>query len=219
MMVFKERALEIEELEERKIREEAIAQMDEQDARKEADQRRHREKMLAYEKLIEAERQRQLATKTIQQDFLDKQLMEEHEKEQRRIAADAAKSEALIAERRRDFQATLALKAQREQEKKIRKEAKFPFPFNGDTTLEDAARARDMQKLQNERDLRRFQLRQLAEKKEREAAEREREKLEFKHEKEKEERELEKAQQYALDLLQKAAEADALEDERLLNDF
>jgi hypothetical protein len=95
MIAFKERSEEIEQAEERRINELAVAMMDEEDRRKAVDAERHRAKLLAREKLIDAERKRQEATRTIQEDFLDKQLREQHEKEQAAIATNAARTEKL----------------------------------------------------------------------------------------------------------------------------
>lgn len=208
MIKYKERQAQIEEIEEEKIRKMALFNIEEEERRKAIDEKRHRDKLLARQSLIEAERKRQEATKTIQQDFLDKQLAEQHEKELKEVAEITAKQNRLIEERKRDFLETNQLKAIREKEQRERKKNKRPYPFNGDTTAEDQARERDLQKMRNEQELRKFQIQQTKEKKEREEAERERERLEFLYEREKEQQELEEAQEYARAILAQADEDD-----------
>lgn len=204
MIRYKDQMKKIDELEDAKIQKLAIEIMDEEDRRKALDEKRKRDKLLARESLIEAERQRQIATKTQQQDFLDKQLNEQHEKELKELEQIRKKQTRLLDERRRDYLQSMALKNEMEKEKTYRKYNKQPFPFDGNTILEDQARERDMKKMQNLRDLQKFQLQQMREKKEREAAEKEREKLEFLHERQKDEEELQIAQDYAKKLLEKA---------------
>jgi hypothetical protein len=185
----------------------AIAEMDEADRRRSVDEERHRAKLLAREKLIEAERKRQEATRTVQQDFLDRQIEEQLTKDQAAISANLARTERLARERRQDFLESLALKAQRAEQKKER-ENKTVFPFHGHAPEDDAAGDRDEARARNSRDLFEFQKQQDREKRDREAAEKERTRLEFLHERQKEQAELETAQQYAKDLLSKAAAPD-----------
>ncbi|OHT06625.1 hypothetical protein TRFO_25302 [Tritrichomonas foetus] len=199
---------EMEEMEDAKIRQLEIETMDEEDRRREFDEKRRRDKLLARESLIEAERQRQLAAKTQQQDFLDKQLAEQHEKEMKELEQIRNKQTRLLDERRRDYLQTMSIKKEMEKEKHDRKYNKHPFPFDGNTLLEDEARTRDVKKMQNLKDLQKFQLQQAKEKREREEAEKERERLEFMYERQKDEEELAMAQDYARRLLAQADQDD-----------
>ena len=208
MIRYKDQMKKIDELEDARIRQLQIELMDEEDRRKEFDEKRRRDKLLARESLIEAERQRQLATKTQQDDFLDKQLREQHEKDMKELEQIRTKQTRLLDERRRDYLQSMAIKNEMEKEKTNRKYNKQPFPFDGNTLLEDQARERDMKKMQNLKDLQKFQLQQMREKKEREAAEKERERLEFLHERQKDEEELQMAHDYAKRLLEKAEAED-----------
>lgn len=211
MTAFNERSGAIEDEEDRKIREMAIAEMDEADLRRSVDEARHRARLLAREKLIEAERKRQEATRTVQQDFLDQQIEEQVTKDQAAITANLGRTGWLVRARerarRQDFVESLALKAPRAEQKKER-ELKTVFPFHGHVPDSDAARDRDEARARNSRDLFEFQKQQEREKRDREGVEKGRTRLEFLHERQKEQAELETAPQYAKDLLSKGAAAD-----------
>jgi hypothetical protein len=118
LIEFRERMRKIDAAEDRKIRELAIAQMDVEEQRRDAEERRKRERLLAREKLIEGERKRQEETRGEYQDFLDKQIAEQNEKDFAEIRAMQAKRKRLLQEKRRDFLESVALKEQREKEKK-----------------------------------------------------------------------------------------------------
>jgi hypothetical protein len=210
MIVYKQRMKDIEAEEDRRIRSMAIAEMEENERRKAVDAETHRTKLLARERLIEAERQRQEATRTIHEDFLEKQLQDQYEKDRSSIAATMARSDQLSRERREEFLDSLALKAHQQEQRK-QKEKKKVFPFDGNSSEDDAVRERDLLRAKHAKDLEGFQHDQAREKKERESAERERTRLEFIVARQKEQAEFEVAQEYAKNLLANAT----LPDERI----
>jgi hypothetical protein len=205
---FRERMRELEALEDQRIRDAAVRQMDDEEERREEDAKRKRDRLLARERLIDAERQRQIRALTVEEDFLDRQLDQQHQKEQDEIARTVARRDRLARERRSDFLDSLRLREQKERERRERRFARRPFPARENNQTDDRSTERAIQKVRNESDMRQFQLNQMMEKKEREAAERERERLEFDHERQKEQHDLQVAQEYARKLLADAATHD-----------
>lgn len=201
---FKERQKELEKREDERIRQLFIQQMDEMDARAEAEKKRREDIINARASLIEAERKRQEMSKKEEQDFLDKQLRDQYQKESKRIAELTAKKQRLLAERRSEMQEAMRMKLYKEKLKKSRKI--FPDPV-GDAE-EEAMYQRIAQKEKNRVELAAFQLQQIREKKEWEASEKEREKLEFLAQLEKDKQELAIAQEYAKKLIAQSEEMD-----------
>jgi hypothetical protein len=179
--------------------------MDEEDERRAAEIARKSERLAARQKLIDAEARRQEATKTEHQDFLDKQLAEEHEKEKKEITEMNERRTRLLNERRQDFLESRALIEARSKVKTEREQNTRVFPWDGDEEGNEAYRQRQAALSKAAQDQAQFQRTQAREKREKEAVEREREKLEFKH---RVEAFLRRAQDYACELLQKAKDND-----------
>jgi hypothetical protein len=205
LLRYRESLAELEDIEERRVREERERVMDEEDERRAAEIRRKEERVAARQKLIDTETRRQLETRREQQDFLDKQLDEQHEKEQREIDEILEKRRQLAEERRRDFLESRALVDTKNKTKKRREAERCQYPLQPapeDAEIEKRAVARQ----RANKDTQEFQRQQTQEKKEREAAERERERLEWNHKFEQDEAFLRRAQEYACDVLKKAKE-------------
>jgi hypothetical protein len=173
--------------------------MELEDARRAADAKRMRERVEARQRLIDAETRRQMQEKTTQQDFLERQLEQQHEKERSEIEAIIERRQRLADERRAEF----ILSRQLGDTKRRRK---VEFPLEAPGPQEQAAERRLREKAQIARDAQEFQRQQVREKKERERAEVERDRLEFNHRVQQEQEFLRRAQQYARDLLAKAHE-------------
>ena len=197
MEFFKKRKREIEKAEDKKILDLAIQQMDEEDRRAEEEARKKREKLNARQALIDAEAARQAATKKVEEDFLEKQLAEQYQKEQAHIAEMTAKRDKLVQERRRDMQEAMRLQSIKQTQKK--KKAYFPDE-SGEAAAQESFN-RVLQKLQNQKDIAAYQRQQAQEKRDREAAEKERERLEYQAECDKEQEDILIAQEYARKLL------------------
>jgi hypothetical protein len=203
MLLYRESLVDLEDIEERRIREERERVMDEEDERRAEEARRKEERVAAQQRLIDAEAQRQLETKREQQDFLQKQLDEQHEKEQREIEEILQRRRRLAEERRSDFLESRVLVDTRRKTKKQREAERSEFPLP--PAPEDAEmERRGVARQRAARDTQGFQRQQMQEKKEREAAEKERERLEWNHKFQQDEAFLQRAQQYACDVLKKA---------------
>ena len=202
LRTMKEKQQEIEELENQKLRLLAEQTMDEADRRREAEIKRKNDRLAARQKLIDIEAKRQAAQKKEQEDFLDKQLKEQYEKDSLRIAQLSARRQKYIDERKRDYQEAMASKEARERNKRDKIKGRL-YPFDENNAYEDEMRKRDTERQRNLKELQQFHLQQAREKREREAAEKEREKLEFNHAIQKDQEELSKIQEYATRMLQK----------------
>jgi hypothetical protein len=218
LLRYRESLAELEDIEERRIREERAGVMDEEDERRAAEIKRKEQRVAARQSLIDAETRRQLATKREEQDFLDKQLDEQHEKEQREIDELLEKRRRLAEERRREFLESRALVDKKQKTKKQREAERCEFPLP--PAPEDAEMERRVLARQKAaKDTQGFQRQQMQDKKEREAAERERERLEWNHKFEQDEAFLHRAQEYACDVLKKAKEEEDNSDLSYYTDY
>ena len=176
---YKEKMKEVEKEEDRRIRELFAKTLDEQDERREAEAKRKRDRLEAQQSLIEAEAKRQMATRQIQQDFLDKQLREQYEKDRKALAELAAKQTRLQEERRKDFLEAMALKDAKKRERLERLKNKRKFPNAKELEEDRLFQQRLIERQKITKDVYDFRLKQIQEKKEREAAEAERNRLEY----------------------------------------
>jgi hypothetical protein len=142
MIAYRELMRAIDAEEDRRIRALEVALMDEQDRRKAVDAEAHRTKLAARQRLIDAERIRQEATRTVHQDFLDKQIAEQLAKDQAAIEATRERTRRLARERRQEFVESLAVRAYKEEMKKEKK-GQAAFPLAGEAPEDDAMRQRD----------------------------------------------------------------------------
>lgn len=207
LLVFKERAEDVEAEEDLRIMRLAEKTMDEQDARRAYEEKRKRDRLAARQKVIDVEARRQMAQKKVQQDFLDKQLREQHEKETKNLAVLTARRRQIDDERRRDYLETTAIQEAKKKEKMIRK-GKRRFPVAGEDEQDRIARQHDIEHHRVDLDIQEFNIRLVREKKEREAAVIEREKLEFQQQQDEQDEALRRAQEYAVALLARAQEED-----------
>lgn len=211
MIQFKKKMEEIDREEDRRLIQLQIEKMDREDEQKAVEEKKKREKLIAQEAIYEAERQRQLKIKEQEKDFLDKQIAEQQEKAAREVEQVRMRQQKLIEERRRDFQESLQLKEQKQQrlkEKRINN-GDMQFPVDPRTArAEEEAWEREQQRMQANRELALFQMRQMKEKREREKAEKERARLEIQKEIEREQQEMEMAQEYARNMLAQAQSED-----------
>ena len=176
---YKEKMKEVEKEEDRRIRELFAKTLDEQDERREAEAKRKRDRLEAQQSLIEAEAKRQMATRQVQQDFLDKQLREQYEKDRKALAELAAKQTRLQEERRKDFLEAMALKDAKKRERLERLKNKRKFPNARELEEDRLFQQRLIERQKITKDVYDFRLKQIQEKKEREAAEAERDRLEY----------------------------------------
>lgn len=204
MIEFKKRYKELEKREDERLLQLRIKTLDEEDERREFERKQRFEKVEAQNKLIEAEAQRQIATRKQQEDFLDKQLADQYAKDSKRIKEMTDKRERLEQERRQDM-----LTAMRIQNHRFRKRnQKRIFPDDHANKFEDEMNQRELLRIQNMKDIAMFQLQQAREKKDRENAEREREKLETMELIKKDQEDMALAQEYAKILLEKQKQLD-----------
>jgi hypothetical protein len=208
MLRYRESQQIIEEVEDQRINRECERVIDEEDERRAADIRRKKERLDKQQRLIDAATKRQMETRAIQQDFLDKQLALQHEKEKAEVTNLNNHRTRLLNERRSDMLESRKLIEERGKVKKERELDSQVFPWNGDEKENKAYEQRRLAMEKSAHDQAEFQRTQAREKREKERTDREREKLEFKHTVEEDEAFLRRAQDYACDLLKKSKEED-----------
>jgi hypothetical protein len=196
-----------EEIRLKKLREQIFT---EEEERKAAELKRKNDRLARTQKLIDIETKRQMNAKQCEDDFLDRQIERQFEKESRRVAEVTARKRKLENERKMEHDEVMALKEEKEREKLERSRKKEKFTFEG--VDEDVLKLerREQERKRACLDLQQFQRDQAREKKERDGASREREILEELHHFEEDRDFLERARKYANEKLR---EAKALEDE------
>lgn len=176
---YKEKMKDVEKEEDRRLRELFAKTLDEQDERRAAEEKRKHDRLNARQALIDAEAKRQMATRKVEQDFLDKQLREQYEKESKAIAELTAKQQRLQEERRKEFLESMALKESKKRERLERLKNKRKFPNAQELEEDRIFEQRILERKRITKEVYDFRLKQIQEKKEREAAEAERNRLEF----------------------------------------
>jgi hypothetical protein len=209
MMRYKESLTAIDDEEERRERRLREQIMDEQDARAAAELKLRNDKLAARQKVIDAEAQRQIATRVIQQDFLERQLDLQHEKESNEINELLATRNRLAEERRQDFLDAVKATEKRRLQKEEREAHQAVYPWTGDQEENERVEQRTMAFRKMSKDLQEFQRNQARDKRNKDLAERERQKLEFKHTVEQDQAFLQRAQNYACELLANADRDDS----------
>jgi hypothetical protein len=182
--------------------------LDEQDERRAAEAQRRSEKVAAQQRLIDSGLRQQMATKRLNDDFLDRQIDRQQQKESREIEELTARRVKLAEERRRDFLESGPATAVRRTMKQDRQMSAHAFPWHGEDEAIRQAEERRAAAQKATRDCRDFQLRQAREKKQTEAAEKERSRLEFRQQVAEDEAFMRRAQDYAASMLAKAHQDD-----------
>jgi hypothetical protein len=209
MVRYKESLSAIDDEEERREIRLRTQIMDEQDARAEEELKRRNDRLAARQKVIDAEAKRQIETRVIQEDFLDRQLDRQHAKESKEIADLLATRNRLADERRQNFVEDMKSAEQRRVQKQEREASHAAYPWAGDQEENEKAEQRIIALKKGSKDLREFQRAQAREKRAREAGEREREKLELKHAVDTDQAFLRRAQDYACEILAAADQDDS----------
>jgi hypothetical protein len=206
MVRYRETLGELADEEDRRLAKEREQVMDEEDARRAAEAKRKQDRLDERQRLIDIEARRQMETKKTHEDFLDKQLAQQHEKERREVGALVADRRRLADERRAEFLQSRELMDAKKKTKTRRQFERSPFPIAAPTPEEQEMERRLQERVKAAKDTQEFQRQQAKEKKEREDAERERDRVEFNYRIEQDRAFLRRAQQYATDLLKKAKE-------------
>lgn len=204
IMRYKEKMKDVEKEENRRLRELFAKTLDEQDERRAAEEKRKNDRLNARQALIDAEAKRQMETKKAQQDFLDKQQREQYEKDRKALEELAARRQRLQEERKRDYLEAMALKEQKKKEKLERTKNKSKFPNAKELEEDRLFEQRLLERKKITKDVYDFRLKQMQEKKEREAAEKERARLEYQKMLDDDAEYLAKAQAYAKTVLGQA---------------
>jgi hypothetical protein len=205
LIAWKARDSEIARLEAAKIEADKLRRDDEFEAREVAEQRRKELRQADINRLIERQQQTLSQLTTQREDFDDRQVSLQTEKDMQAINALKAKNERMLRERREDY---LEAKTKLANKGKRKTAPYATFPPDADAQREeDAVTLRDTQRARAVQDLAEFQRKQAQEKKEREDAERERTKLEFRTHVDQESQRTVEAQEYAQNMLVQAKSA------------
>lgn len=206
IMRHKEKMKAVEEEENRRLRELFAKTLDEQDERREAEEKRKRDRLNARQALIDAEAKRQMETRKTQEDFLEKQQREQYEKDRKALEELAARRQRLQEERRKDYLEAMALKEAKKKEKLERTKNKSKFPNAQELEEDRKFEQRLLERKRITKEVADFRLKQMQEKKEREAAEAERARLEYQKMLDDDAAYLARAQEYAKTVLGQAQE-------------
>jgi hypothetical protein len=201
----------IEESKRMRLQEQII---DEEEERKAADLKRKNDRLKRTQHLIDVETKRQMETKRTQEDFLDRQVERQTQKESQRVMEMAARKTKLREERTKEGKEAAALRATIKKEK-IEKRKNKRFPLDEDSEAEELGR-RDLARQRSRREVQEFQQGQAQEKKERKVADRERERLEEQQFFADDRAFLSRAQQYASDMLARVKEQEDEKDRAVL---
>jgi hypothetical protein len=213
----RDRMQEMEGEEERRVFEMRGRMLDEEDARKAAEIKRRDDRLQAQQHLIDAEANRQIATRKVQEDFLDKQVQEQFVKDQQKVEQIVSRKKQFEEARRKEYGEVVAMKDEEKKRKFKAAKRKRPFVGDGHDPELEAAERRERERRARTKEIELYQRRQIHEKKEREAAEKERERLEVQHGFDDHHAFLQRAQQYAAEMLRKAQEREDENDRAVLS--